>query len=1305
MTKVKRPRAEAPTEGDARSGERPRAAAARGRAAPRAEAAREQAAPRAEAAREQAAPRAEAAREQAAPHDHAPSFPIVGVGASAGGLEAFSLLLGALPADTGMAFVLIQHLDRTHPSMLAAALSSTTSMPVTQAEDCERVEPNHVYVIPPNADLALMSGLLTLLPRHNEKHQPHLPIDFFFRSLAEERGARAIGVVLSGSASDGTEGLKAIRGADGLTFVQEPSEAKFDSMPRSAIDAGVVDHVLPIAALAEELRRLSRHPYLSASPARPPKRDEVSLLKIFVLVRNAFGVDFSEYKRATFERRLARRMLLRKAASMPEYLRLLRQDTSEVASLYEDVLIPVTSFFRDPEVFEALKTRVVPKLLTGKLSGEPIRVWVAGCSTGEEVYSIAIALLEVLGEEANIHPIQIFGSDVSEKAIEQARFGVYREQRVKGLSEQRRNTFFSKYDAGLRINKGVRDLCVFVRHDLARDPPFSKLDLISCRNVLIYFGAALQRRVLQTFHYALRAGGCLLLGKTENISSHGPLFAELDKESKVFTRSAATSELRFAPRTERHPVTPAVSRRMANAPVTRGTEFAKQVERFLIGRYAPPGVVINARQEILQYFGETGRYLRPAAGEPQHSILKMARPGLLLALRAAIAQATKEGAAVRLEGVEVDQGDSVQRCDVVVEPFVSIALPEEPLFLVLFERPTTAPGAQSATHAELTSKASERRSTVQLERELAATQDYLQSLLDEQERTNDELNTANEELISSNEELQSMNEELETAKEELQSTNEELITVNDELQNRNHEAAEVNSDLLNLLSTFDLPIVILDAKRQIRRFNPTARSVLNILQSDVGRPIQDMRFNLRVEDLDQRVADVIESNAVHEWEVQDRNGSWYRMQIRPYKTVDQRIDGATISLIDIDALKRHLSEAEQATEAAERANRAKDEFLMVLSHELRTPLSTMLMQAQRLSRGDLPPADVKRAGEAIERGTRMQVQLIDDLLDVSRIVTGKLPIERRTVHLHAVIKAALEGVSAMIERKQLELSLRLDEGVGPVSGDPTRLQQVVANLLANAIKFSAEKGELLVTLEPFEGQARIRVSDTGIGIDPAFMPHVFSRFSQEDGTTVRRHGGLGLGLAIARHIVEAHGGKISAESAGKGKGATFSVLLPFAPAVVSHPNKNGGNGAKEPEPAPKRPKPLEALRVLCVDDDPGILDVVSQSLRDTGATVRQASSAHEAIAAAREFRPELLVCDIAMPDEDGYSLLQKLRALDAARGAAPIQALALTALAGAHHKAESLAAGFQMHLTKPIDLDQLTRAVVELAHRGDDAQH
>ncbi|MCU1282338.1 MAG: Sensor protein, partial [bacterium] len=880
------------------------------------------------------------------------SFPIVGIGASAGGLEAFTQLLGDLPSDTGMAFVLIQHLDPTHSSFLADALAKATTMPVSQAEDGRRIEPNHVYVIPPNADIGILHGLLTLLPRDDEARKPHLPIDFFFRALAADRGSHAIGVVLSGTASDGTEGLKAIKAENGITFAQDPKSAKFGGMPHSALNAGVVDYSLTLPALAQELARLSRHPYIAARHGAPQKSDHSTLNKIFVIVRNAVGVDFSEYKAATFERRLARRMALRQVETLQEYLLLLQREPDEVRSLHEDVLIHVTSFFRDPDVFESLKAQAFPEILKKKAESAPIRAWVAGCSTGEEVYSLAIALLEFMGP-ARSHAIQIFGSDVSQTSIEKARHGVYADSVMRDVGDERRRRYFSKVETGYRINKTVRDLCVFVRHDLARDPPFSKVDLVSCRNVLIYFDQLLQKRVLLTVHYALNQPGFLLLGRTENISGFSQLFTPTDKANKVFTRTAVRSTLQFAPRLEVHPT---VSDRAGVSERPRiAVDVGKQLDSMLVARFSPPGVLINDKMEILHFRGETGDYLQPAPGEPQTNLLKMARAGLLSELRTTIAAAKKGMKSATATGVEVERNGATRICDIEVVPFTGLPDANERLFVVMFKEPQKARRGNPARSGTKKSERSNDKGRVQrLEHELAATKEYLQSLIDDHGRTNDELNAANEELISGNEELQSMNEELETAKEELQSTNEELTTVNEELHSRNQEVNQVNSDLVNLLSTVDVPILILDIDRRIRRFTPKARSILNVLPSDVGRPLDDIRINVEAPDLHEQISDVIDTNTMRESEVQDRAGRWYRMQIRPYKTTDNKIDGATLSLVDIDTLKHHVGAAEQAKAEAERANRTKDEFLATLSHELRTPLATMLMQAQMLRKTEDP---------------------------------------------------------------------------------------------------------------------------------------------------------------------------------------------------------------------------------------------------------------------------------------------------------------------------------------------------------------
>ena len=1356
-------------------------------------------------------------------------FPVVGIGASAGGLEAFTQLLTLLPPDTGMGFVFIQHLSPTHTSFLSEALASSTQMPVTQAEDGMRVEPNHVYVLPPGEDMEIADSVLRLHTRVDEVHKPHLPVDLFLRSLAAAYGSRAIGVILSGTASDGTHGLRAIKEESGITLVQEPQTAKFGGMPQSAVQAGVVDFCLPVPQLVEELVRLGHHCFTTrAEQERSGQGHEGKLLeRLFALVRGSVGVDFSEYKSATFERRLAHRMALRHMQSLADYVKFLEQTPGEAQALHEEVLIHVTSFFRDPEAFEALKQHVFPALLEHKAEGAPLRLWAAGCSTGEEVYSLAICLLEALGGVRSLRPIQIFGSDISAQAIEKARAGLYPESALRELSHERKARFFTQVEGGsYRIAKAVRELCVFVRHDLARDPPFSRLDLVTCRNVLIYFTPELQKRVLATFHYCLNEPGFLLLGRTESLTGFSQLFKPVNKVQKLAARVPGPSRLRFSPGTELAPVPVPVRGHAATEHARPPPDETRRIDRLLLSRYAPPGIVVNDKLEITQFRGHTGAYLEHPPGEPQLNVFKMAREGLLSPLRLALSQARKKNAPCRIDGVQVGQNGSTRLCDIVVLPVARLPGENERLYLVLFEEVKLR--RQKAAGPVKKKKETPRVSSLKLE--LEATQDYLQSLIEEHGRTTEALASANEELVSGNEELQSLNEELETAKEELQSTNEELTTVNDELHSRNQELHLTNGDLVNLLNTVDTPVLILDLERRIRRFTPRARSLMNVLPSDVGRPLRDITLNISVTDLDSQLIEVIETATMRELEVQDRAGHWYRMHLRPYKTTENRIDGAILSLVDIDALKHHVSQvewardyatgiveavqvplmvldaelrvlsankafyqaysasasetvasslfalcggawdvpelrgslgqmlarntqlqglelehvfpqegkrrmslsarsvhsrtgvpmillviediteraqllarAQQAQEEAERANRAKDQFLATLSHELRTPLSTMLMQAQLLRRGTMDEARIKRAGEAIERSTKVQAQLINDLLDVSRIVTGKLMLQLQPLQLPEVIHAALESVSAQAERKAIRFELTLNELPGPVSGDPTRLQQVVWNLLSNAIKFSPEGQRVRVVLEPVAGHARLRVSDVGAGIEAEFLPRIFDRFMQEDSSTTRVFGGLGLGLAIVRNLVELHGGSVQAQSPGKGLGATFTVILPLmstrevkanlaSPVVLEHP---GPLALPRSAEASSR---LRGLRVLVVDDDPGTRDAATELLRLAGAEARQAESAETALGLVEDFRPEVLLSDIAMPGQDGYTFIRRVRALGPKRGG-DVPAIALTALVSEADRREAFQAGFQRHLAKPIDIDRLM-AVVEEAWAG-----
>ena len=863
------------------------------------------------------------------------SFPVVGVGASAGGLDAFRLLLAHLPDQSGLALVLVQHLEATRASLLSDTLAKATSMKVGEAEDGVRVEPNRVYVIPPGTQMAIEGGVLRLSPLTGNERRPHLPIDFFFHSLAMDRGRQAIGVVLSGNASDGTAGLAAIRESGGITLAQDPRSARVGAMPQSAVDAGVVDFCLPLAALGSELGRLAHHPYLVKSePVPPTPAGAASLAEVVALVRRSTGIDFGEHRQETLKRRLARRMVVRRAKDLSAYLELLRQEPGEVRLLHDDLLIKVTSFFRDEGGFEELKAVAFPGILKGKAPGAPIRAWVVGCATGEEVYSLAISLVEYLGEDLAAHPILIFGSDLDGKAIERARAGVYPDSAVQGLGEERLKRFFVRTERGWRVSTAMRELCVFVRHDVARDPPFSRLDLVTCRNVLVYFDPALQRRVIAAAHYCLNQPGYLLLGQAESKTGLARWFAPAGKDGELFARKPGRSNFRFSPRAGSLPFARLTSGAEGAALHRADGALARQADGAVLARYGPPGVVVNDRLEVVQFRGRTGPYFEPPVGEPQSEILKMARTGLAAPLRIALAQARRTSTAVRKENVRIDGDGGVRSCDLVVLPMHPVD-GAEGAFVVLFEeRPATArravPGNRRGGAARPDGKG--RRD---LEDELTSTKEYVAILLEEQGRATDALSSANDELVSANEELQSMNEELETAREELQATNEELSTVNDELHGRNADLQAVNADVLNLLDAVEIPILMLDADRRIRRFTQRAASFLGLTQSAVGRRVSEVDLPLLAPDLGHWITRAMKEGILVESEVQDRSNRWHRLQIRPRRAADGRIDGVILSLVDIDALRHEVVDTRWARDYARSIVEAVQVPLVVLDGELR----------------------------------------------------------------------------------------------------------------------------------------------------------------------------------------------------------------------------------------------------------------------------------------------------------------------------------------------------------------------------------
>jgi two-component system, chemotaxis family, CheB/CheR fusion protein len=875
------------------------------------------------------------------------SFPVVGIGASAGGLEAFRQLLEHMPVDTGMAFVLVQHLDPTHESILTELLSRSTRMPVSEVTDGMAIAPDHLYVIPRNTNLAISAGVLRLLPREEARGR-HRPIDYFLRTLAEDQGHRAIGVILSGTASDGTLGLEAIKAEGGITFAEDPKSAKYDSMPRSAIAAGHVDFILTPEGIAAELALISRHPCVSPPTAATPVEEEAQprgrngFRKILALLRKAKDVDFTDYKANTLHRRISRRMVLNKLESMEDYAGYLRENPAEVEALYQDILINVTSFFRNPETFEVLKERIFPKVIEHRAPDEPIRIWTLGCSTGEEAYSIAISFAEFAGDQAEHIPIQIFATDLSDRGIEKARAGLYSKDISEDVSPERLRRFFTEADGGYRISKPIRDMVVFARQNVLADPPFSRVDLISCRNLLIYLEPVLQKRVLPTLHYALKPAGVLWLGSSESVGAASDLFTPEDKKHRFYSKKPGSPRLHFKAASGdsgRQSAGPGQKTNYVGEPARTGHDAEKEADRILLARYSPASVIVNAELEILQFRGSTGAYLEPPAGKATLNLLKMAREGLMLPLRAAIQKAKKDDATIRKEGLRVNYDGESRQVNLEVVPITGLAANERS-FLVLFEpaSPQQNLGQETkprAAQAGRTKRKTEDRRVAPLQEELAATREYMQSLVEQQEAANEELQSSSEELQSSNEELQSINEELETAKEELESSNEELATLNDELHNRNQELTTLNDDLSNLHVSTNLPILMLGRDLRIRSFTPQAEKVLSLIATDVGRPISDIKPNIHVSDLEALIAEVIDTVSVREREVQDRDGRWYAMRVRPYKTLDNRIDGAVLVLVDIDALKRSEAEIREARDYAEAVIRTVRDPLLVLNADLR----------------------------------------------------------------------------------------------------------------------------------------------------------------------------------------------------------------------------------------------------------------------------------------------------------------------------------------------------------------------------------
>ena len=1310
-------------------------------------------------------------------------FYIVGVGASAGGLEALESLFEHMPADAGMAFVVVQHLSPDFKSLMDELLSRRTEIAIHRVENGIEVAPDAIYLIPPKKEMIISGGRLLLTDR-DPATGLSLPIDTFFRSLAQELGEQAIGIVLSGTGSDGSRGVRAIHEAGGLVLVQDEHTARFDGMPRSAVETGVVDLILPPGSMAQALLDYIRHPRHGSQTDTPRGKtpSETGMNAVYGLLRAEFGIDFSNYKPNTVLRRIDRRLQLNRSMDLDEYVERLRSSPNELNLLYRDLLIGVTRFFRDAELFDLLKADLIPAILAKSSPEEEVRVWVAGCATGEEAYSLAILFHEAMVESDRTAAIKIFATDVHRASLEFASLGLYDEDALTEMTPARRDRYFTRQAARFQVAQDIRKLIVFAPHNVIKDAPFTKLDLISCRNLLIYLQAPAQKKALSLFHFGLKTGGALVLGPSESPGDISDEFETLDGRWKVYRKRR---DVRL-PTDKWVPLTPPLPRLhsagVALRPPTAALPDTNLLQAYdeLVGSYVPPSFLITPQRELLHTFAGAGQYLRVPDGRPSVDILDMVDHDLRLAISNGMQRAHKEGKPYAAGAVRPRDGQHHDRLRVVVRP-VTLRGAAETHFLVSLEPDAPTKLAAEPVEDLNVEVASERR-LFELEDELRYTKENLQATLEEMETTNEELQATNEELVASNEELQSTNEEL-------HSVNEELYTVNAEYQRKIIELTELTDDMDNLLQSTDIGTIFLDRDLLIRKFTPQIAHAFQLLPQDVGRRIDSFAHNILHAALLDDIQRVLVSGQPIEHDVQDKNGEWFLLRILPYRT-KIAINGVVVTLIPISRLKatekdlRRLSkvfmdgadpiivedlagritdlnrEAElaygwsrdellgepvsklipdqmrphsdelreqcrrddsvrnvesvrrdksgneasilltlsllydesgkpvaiasiakditrqkQAEQEAREAARRRDQFLAILSHELRNPLGAMLNATRLLQRAGAEDPTLERACSIIERQSKQMARLLDDLLDVSRVTQGKIRITKQVVDLVAIAQEAVQVVQSLIDERGHTLELELPDHPIYVEGDPSRLLQVQENLLENAAKYTPRGGALRLVVREQDHQGFVSVLDNGIGIPPDMQTRIFELFVQSPELSAETEGGMGIGLTLAQSIVSLHNGQIIVRSRGPGLGSEFEVCLPLTD--------------KRPTLTTIDDSPAESnIRVVIIEDNSDSREMLEQLLTMDGYVVTTARDGTQGLQTIASQQPEVALVDLGLPGIDGYEVARRVRSELTNRS---IRLIALTGYGRSIDRDAVFAAGFDEHLVKPIDPEDLVR--------------
>ena len=1104
-------------------------------------------------------------------------FPVVGVGASAGGLDAFKRLIRAIPENAGVAYILVQHLEPSHDSMLVEILQKITSIPVQEITNNVRVEPNRVYVIPSNKLLMANDGRLELSPR-GPKGEKNMPIDVFFTSLSEVHHSQAIGVVLSGTGTDGTHGLRAIKEQGGFTFAQEPQSITFPGMPQSAIDAEVVDFILTPEEIPLQLARISEifRNGLEMEKEEGKSAREEAFRQIIALLRLRKGNDFTYYKQTTIRRRIVRRMGLNKIENISDYLIYFRENIAEQDLLYQDLLIPVTGFFRDPKAFAALYETVFPNILKNKDESNPLRIWIAGCSTGEEPYSIAICLSEYLGDKIVDYKVQIFATDISERSIAKARTGIYAKKEIGGLSALQVEKYFTKVNGGYHVNKSIRDMCVFACHNFLKDPPFAKMSLISCRNVLIYMETFLQKRALTTFHYALNEHGYLLLGNSETTAPAAELFATYGKNEKIYTRKSVPGKFLHLSSGKTENGSRGGGDIIKKEPGR--DDFQRSADEVILAKFSPSGVVVNEEMDIVQFRGGAGAWLEPSPGKASLNVLKMVKPGLAFELRNALHKAKIDNIPVVKKGISLVSPGKQQLVTIEVIPLLNTI---ERYYLVLFDDlMVNLPGEnlEEVNRETLNKELAESERNSQLERELAQLREDIRSITEDQEAVNEELQSANEELLSGSEELQSLNEELETSKEEIQSTNEELTTLNQELLDRNDQLNTARLYAESIIATIREPIIVLDKDMKVRTANQSYYKKFKTTEEETeGKSFYQLRNGLW--DLP-ALRSALENSLLAEGRITDVEikqqfeGIGERTLLLNACRIARKDNAELLILVvfeditdtrnrenDLVNFSRELeSNVEERTLSLKEANallkqsnESLEQYATIASHDLQEPLRKIRTFSALLSEryGKEIGGEARQLIDKISLAAQRMAGLIHDVLNFSKVLDSNV---FEQVDLNAILQNVKRDFDMLIEQKKAVIT---QDKLPVITAVPLQMNQLFYNLIGNAIKFSRPDVAPVVhissrTLSPGEVQAHaalnsgssyceIVVADNGIGINEIFMEQIFLIFQRLNATA--HFEGTGIGLALCKKIVSNHKGEIYLQSK-EGVGTEFHVLLP-----------------------------------------------------------------------------------------------------------------------------------------------------------------